>query len=247
MSIAAVTICQPLSYMMLRTGHGHCADVRAYRTYTAISALIFDAAVVILPMPLLWGLRMKPRQKWGLSVIFGLGVITCVLTILRVILSYVYEDSQATIQDAVVDFITGLEPTIGIIIACLPFLPQATGPLRQRAKSHPAFSFSFTSSSSAARTKLPHDDHSHSHSHSSHSHHHHNHRFNRFQDTELLQSKSTSKSKSARTHTTSTTHTSRFSRAGSFSRRETDLEGAMDLDALVVGGGRGRRRVVVWL
>jgi hypothetical protein len=48
----------------------------------------------------------------------------CALTLTRVIVSIYYERSNFTKSTGLVILFTGLEPTIGVINACLPFLPQ---------------------------------------------------------------------------------------------------------------------------
>jgi hypothetical protein len=34
-----------------------------------------DLLILALPMPLLWRLQMPRRQKWGIMIVFGLGVL----------------------------------------------------------------------------------------------------------------------------------------------------------------------------
>lgn len=34
-----------------------------------------DVVILILPMPLLWKLQLPTRQKWGIIVVFGLGIM----------------------------------------------------------------------------------------------------------------------------------------------------------------------------
>ncbi|OJK02335.1 hypothetical protein ASPACDRAFT_41160 [Aspergillus aculeatus ATCC 16872] len=168
--IIALSICQPMSYVFLRVGKGHCGNAMAYETYTAASAILFDGLVVVLPMPLLWRLQIKTSKKWGLSLVLGLGVVVCTLTVVRLIASYVYMADDLPKQNALVDFITGLEPTLGILIACLPFLPQVSSRLRRR--------YNSTFGSQATGSK----DTSHNTGVSSAAR-----PFNRLQDTELLQ------------------------------------------------------------
>jgi hypothetical protein len=48
----------------------------------------------------------------------------CALTLTRVIVSIYYERSNFPKSTGLVILITGLEPTIGVINACLPFPPQ---------------------------------------------------------------------------------------------------------------------------
>ncbi|KAL3462034.1 hypothetical protein BJX64DRAFT_288775 [Aspergillus heterothallicus] len=130
--VTVLTICRPMRYAAFPEGDGHCGDVRSFQSYTSASAIVLDAITVALPMPLLWNLSMTRRRKWGLSVIFGLGILICATTVLRLIISYEFYPNRPTIQAAVASFLAGLEPTLGIIIACMPFFPAFLARLRVR-------------------------------------------------------------------------------------------------------------------
>lgn len=43
--------------------------------YIAILNLLQDVVVVVLPMPILWGLQMARSRKVALSSIFGIGIM----------------------------------------------------------------------------------------------------------------------------------------------------------------------------
>jgi hypothetical protein len=47
----------------------------------------------------------------------------CILTILRLVVSYQYKTHNPTVQNAVSMFLSAVEPTLGLITACLPFFP----------------------------------------------------------------------------------------------------------------------------
>ncbi|KAL4756770.1 uncharacterized protein BDW70DRAFT_164198 [Aspergillus foveolatus] len=137
--MTSLLICRPMRYAAFPEGDGHCGDIRSFQSYTSVSAIVLDAITVALPMPLLWNLSMTRRRKWGLSAIFGLGILICALTILRLIISYQYETHNSTIQSAVAQFLSALEPTLGIIIACMPFFPAFIARLRKRHRQHRQF------------------------------------------------------------------------------------------------------------
>ena len=149
--ISTGLICKPIGYSYNRTiPGGHCGDLSTFERFTAVWNLLCDAALVVLPMPILWNLQMKTKKKVGLSIVFGAGTMcvsyrfflpdfgclifysfghansccrTCLLTVTRVFISAYYERDNNTKQNAIVALITGLEPILGVLIACLPFLP----------------------------------------------------------------------------------------------------------------------------
>lgn len=74
--ITAFVLCTPFAYNWnkLIVG-GHCGNTHAYYLSTAIVNFLLDAAIVALPLPILWGLQMKTSRKIALTAIFSLGVM----------------------------------------------------------------------------------------------------------------------------------------------------------------------------
>lgn len=64
--ISSFTICYPFSYFWDRSQKGHCRNQIALYTADAIFNLILDVIVVLLPMPMLWGLQMA-REESGID------------------------------------------------------------------------------------------------------------------------------------------------------------------------------------
>ena len=54
---------------------GSCGDQELLDMYIAILNLLQDVVVVVLPMPILWGLQMARSRKAALSCIFGIGIM----------------------------------------------------------------------------------------------------------------------------------------------------------------------------
>lgn len=74
--IADCLICRPITYRW--SGNmvgGSCGDQRSLDMYIAILNLLQDVVVVVLPMPILWGLHMARSRKVALSCIFGIGIM----------------------------------------------------------------------------------------------------------------------------------------------------------------------------
>ena len=71
--LEAFLICRPLAFFWNKTIEGSCGNEQAIFLSTGILNLMIDVMVVILPMPMLWGLQMKVAKKIALTGIFGLG------------------------------------------------------------------------------------------------------------------------------------------------------------------------------
>jgi hypothetical protein len=140
--LASSLICRPLSYSFVpTTPGGHCGDLPSFELYTATTSMLSDIIVVFLPMPILWKLQLAMSKKLGLIAIFGVGFMQvplprgpleikltprsiCVLTLIRIFISRYYMVDNYTKKSAVVGLITALEPIIGVINVCLPFVPR---------------------------------------------------------------------------------------------------------------------------
>ncbi|KAL8704957.1 MAG: hypothetical protein Q9201_001903 [Fulgogasparrea decipioides] len=117
-------ICTPITWSFDKSDpNGKCGDLQSFERYTAVMSLITDAIIVVLPMPMLWGLQMKMQKKVGISIVFGLGAIICILTLTRIFATKYYYINNYTKSAALVSLITGLEPILGVINACMPFMP----------------------------------------------------------------------------------------------------------------------------
>ncbi|OLN85657.1 hypothetical protein CCHL11_08307 [Colletotrichum chlorophyti] len=62
---------------------GTCLDVGVLYMATAVSNIITDVMLFVLPMPMIFNLRMKMIQKIGAALIFGIGSITVATSIVR--------------------------------------------------------------------------------------------------------------------------------------------------------------------
>jgi len=74
--LAACLICRPVSFNWDTTiPGGMCGDQKSFELYIGIFNLLLDIEVVIMPMPVLWGLQMAISKKVMLSGMFGLGIM----------------------------------------------------------------------------------------------------------------------------------------------------------------------------
>lgn len=74
--LGACLICQPVSFNWERSiPGGYCGDQKSLDLFIGIFNLLMDVAVVMLPMPVLWGLQMAVGKKITLSSMFGLGIM----------------------------------------------------------------------------------------------------------------------------------------------------------------------------
>lgn len=68
-------ICRPFALWWNRTLDGICGDQIATYLSAHIMVLIFDFSIAVLPVPVLWGLRMATGKKIGISFLFSIGIL----------------------------------------------------------------------------------------------------------------------------------------------------------------------------
>ncbi|MCJ1278210.1 hypothetical protein MMC21_006025 [Puttea exsequens] len=123
--LAALLICQPVSAQW--TFQGKCGDQNSLDLFIGVFNLLIDVSVIVLPMPILWSLKLSTRKKLELSGIFGMGTIFCIVTLFRIIVvTWIKPDrSNAQKMYALLVLFTCLETLLGVINTCLPIMRPA--------------------------------------------------------------------------------------------------------------------------
>ncbi|MCJ1268762.1 hypothetical protein MMC22_008650 [Lobaria immixta] len=120
--------CRPIHYSWdLPRGltQGQCIDLIGGYVGTGATNTISDFAILILPMPIVWALKIRRRQKMVICGIFLLGAFTCAASIARVVFLVKSESGPVdTTYDTALPLTWSIiEPCTGIVCACLPILP----------------------------------------------------------------------------------------------------------------------------
>ncbi|CAI6101428.1 unnamed protein product [Clonostachys chloroleuca] len=98
-----------------------CMDIHTI-TFVAAGLNIFqDLVVLLLPLPSLFRLKMEKRSKWGIIVIFSLGIFITITSCIRLrYVSLFGRSANPTWEYPEVLIWTGIELSVTIIVACLP-------------------------------------------------------------------------------------------------------------------------------
>ncbi|MCJ1466988.1 hypothetical protein MMC07_005610 [Pseudocyphellaria aurata] len=118
--LEAFLMCRPVAYNWNKTIEGSCANLNLAYLLAGITNLLIDALVVIIPMPLLWGLQLPLSKKLGLAGMFGLGSLICVISLLRIIWLKNWDLTDFTYTATPGACWSLLEPALGVVNACLP-------------------------------------------------------------------------------------------------------------------------------
>ena len=71
--LVAIFSCTPIYYFWDMSGDGRCINSYAFIVAEAGLSIFTDLVILLLPMPLVWRLKVTLKQKVGLTGIFLLG------------------------------------------------------------------------------------------------------------------------------------------------------------------------------
>ncbi|KAI5798913.1 hypothetical protein EDC01DRAFT_22741 [Geopyxis carbonaria] len=80
--------CSPIRKGWFSTLPGKCIDQVLFFRSTAIINIILDFTLFLLPLPVMWSLQMRLRQRLALCGVFSVGLFVCVASIVRLTTFY---------------------------------------------------------------------------------------------------------------------------------------------------------------
>ncbi|KAI2637748.1 hypothetical protein GGS26DRAFT_544993 [Hypomontagnella submonticulosa] len=119
-------LCTPVKYNWDKTiAGGKCEGENIAYLVAGTTNLLIDVFIVALPMPMLFGLRITLLKKFGVAAMFGLGAVICVISLLRVLWLQSWDLNDLTYTAGPGALYSNLEPTLGVVNACLPTIKPA--------------------------------------------------------------------------------------------------------------------------
>lgn len=73
--IVIFLICRPFSYSWDTSQPGSCGNRNDMYIINGIGNMLLDIAILVLPLPTIWKLKLPTAQKVGLALIFSLGIL----------------------------------------------------------------------------------------------------------------------------------------------------------------------------
>ncbi|CAG8051472.1 unnamed protein product [Penicillium nalgiovense] len=126
--LAGCLICRPFAFNWDQTiPGGSCGNQVTSFTATGVINLITDVVVLVTPMPLLYKLQMARYKKVVFITIFGLGAVTCIISILRISILSTMDFSDITYSIPRANIFSGLEPCLAVILASVPMMRPLLG------------------------------------------------------------------------------------------------------------------------
>ncbi|KAF2087211.1 hypothetical protein K490DRAFT_2218, partial [Saccharata proteae CBS 121410] len=118
--------CRPFSqYWALPVENKQCANYANY----CITILVFntssDILICMVPMPLIWKARMKPKKKWLMYTVFSLGIFNIICAVLNKVYNWILPGSLVYMIWYVREASTGLY--VANAACCWPLLRRVLG------------------------------------------------------------------------------------------------------------------------
>ncbi|KAL6165044.1 hypothetical protein ACJQWK_08301 [Exserohilum turcicum] len=112
--------CTPIHRVFNRTIPGTCINFFWHRWLNAISNLLTDIAIFIMPIPVIIRLNMSLGSRIGLVVLFSMGFFICLTTALRMAtLPLTLRTKDPSWESAPTNLWSFIEAASGVICACL--------------------------------------------------------------------------------------------------------------------------------
>ena len=99
-----------------------CGSQYAAWISTGAINLVTDIAVLSLPIPSVWRLQLPKITKMALTANFCIGFLVCIITVLRIASIPFISPEDLTYTSVKTDVYSTLEPSLGIVSACLPIM-----------------------------------------------------------------------------------------------------------------------------
>ncbi|KAK5633699.1 hypothetical protein RRF57_009413 [Xylaria bambusicola] len=81
--LAVIFICVPVQGLWDSSVEAKCQNQLIGIYLNAVGTLVTDIAILILPIPAIWGLNLPKTQKWALIGVFSIGIFTSAISIVR--------------------------------------------------------------------------------------------------------------------------------------------------------------------
>jgi len=150
--------CSPVSYFWHQgslTSHGTCINkdtLIAIAYLYSVGAAVTDLTIGLLPVALIWNLRMNQRTKSAIMGILGIGCIASAAVIVRIPYLHKYKDPEFLYNTYQISIWSNVEAGLGITAGCLTtlrplirFLRDGSSASRSRNRTPGAGSFPLSS------------------------------------------------------------------------------------------------------
>ncbi|KAI0966394.1 hypothetical protein F4678DRAFT_449249 [Xylaria arbuscula] len=124
--IVGNTTCKPYAKLWDKTLPGTCNDNNAIDVATASYNFLSDFLILLLPQRVIWRLHLQTTKKFGIALVFAIGISACVAAAYRLNASIAFLTKDDEIY-VVADIALGTEAEVvcAILVFCAPMFPKA--------------------------------------------------------------------------------------------------------------------------
>ncbi|KAL8687040.1 MAG: hypothetical protein Q9218_006677, partial [Villophora microphyllina] len=97
---------------------GRCINLQAMFYGTLGTGFTLDLIILVLPLPQIWCLQLERRQKYELTAILGLGGLSCIAAVMRIVALGSLKQTDLTYSGASTYMWSQIEPSAAILCAC---------------------------------------------------------------------------------------------------------------------------------
>lgn len=120
--IACGLQCRPIRGFWDPTVPSQCLDQNKFLITNQIFNVVIDFVILALPIPMIWNLQRAWQDKLALNGVFALGIFVCFASIYRIVVLFWINPADQTYTVYQATLWTHIEPSIGLICACLPII-----------------------------------------------------------------------------------------------------------------------------
>ncbi|KAI0415520.1 hypothetical protein F5X98DRAFT_346232 [Xylaria grammica] len=122
--ISAIS-CSPHEKIWYPNIPGSCFNTRVFFITNASLNLASDIIILVLPQRMIWNLKMSRRKKIGVSLVFAVGVVACLVGAARLARAVIYYVSNDNLYNVSAVFLwCTAELSISFLVFCLPAVPK---------------------------------------------------------------------------------------------------------------------------
>ncbi|KAI1397182.1 hypothetical protein F4819DRAFT_499697 [Hypoxylon fuscum] len=121
--IGTTLFCDPIEKNWYPTLPGRCGTLQNLFIGSVTSSVVIDVAILILPLPMIWGLQANRARRGGITAVFVLGYCVIIVSLGRLITLVVSSEAiEADITYEGVPFFywVAAEAPVTILSVCLP-------------------------------------------------------------------------------------------------------------------------------
>ncbi|KAI9852917.1 MAG: hypothetical protein M1838_003711 [Thelocarpon superellum] len=115
--------CTPIQKQWEFLEPGKCVNLDDTYWFASAIFILTDLIILLMPLPMVWRLHMPASQKFGLSLLFGLGIVVTAATCIRLYYAIHQNPFDITYSSADVVYWMGSELILAIVCACSATLP----------------------------------------------------------------------------------------------------------------------------